>query len=209
MADHDAFIDALSATARPVKPVRPSGVRVAGWMAAALPCGAIVALFLSRSVTDWSQPGWLWAALELCLSLGLGALSVFTAFDTAIAGRKSLGWPVFALVATAWLASGLMTVAHGGDPIGRLGGGTFCYGFMVLVSLPMIPLLVAGLRRTRTLYPVRSLALGGMGVACMTMTLLSLCHPVEGDLVDFVMHILAGVTIVGVTVVLGQRFVGV
>jgi len=43
----------------------------------------------------------------------------------------------------------------------------------------------------------------------MTAALLALCHPPTGDLTDFLMHLVAGVTIVATTVVLGRKWVAV
>jgi hypothetical protein len=40
---------------------------------------------------------------------------------------------------------------------------------MVTVSVPMVALVIGYLRRTRTLNPLRSLALSGIGVAAMAL----------------------------------------
>jgi hypothetical protein len=40
--------------------------------------------------------------------------------------------------------------------------GTNCYLFMVVVSVPMMAIVIGYLRRTRTLFPARSLAAAGL-----------------------------------------------
>jgi hypothetical protein len=65
---------------------------------------------------------------------------------------------------------------------------------MVVVSVPMMAIVIGYLRRTRTLFPARSLAAAGAGVACMALTLLALCHPTHVSALDFLMHISATAT---------------
>jgi len=50
---------------------------------------------------------------------------------------------------------------------------------------------------------LRTLAAAGAGVACMALTLLSLCHPVEVHPLDFLLHVAAGITIILGTILLG------
>jgi hypothetical protein len=109
----------------------------------------------------------------------------------------------------AWLAASVMSIAASPEPVGRIGSGTYCYSFMVLASLPMIPLAIAALRRTRALRPGRTLAVAGLGIAFMTSGLLMLCHSVDEQMVDFMMHLAAAGTIVAATVRLGWRWVQV
>jgi hypothetical protein len=82
-----------------------------------------------------------------------------------------------------------------------------CYVFMMAVSAPMMVLVIGYLRRTRALYPLRTLAVAGAGVACMALTLLSFCHPVEVHPVDFLLHVAAVVTIVLGTMGVGWKWV--
>jgi hypothetical protein len=78
---------------------------------------------------------------------------------------------------------------------------------MVVVSVPMMAIVIGYLRRTRTLFPARSLAAAGAGVACMALTLLALCHPTHVSALDFLMHISATATIVLGTMALGYKWV--
>ncbi len=78
---------------------------------------------------------------------------------------------------------------------------------MVTVSTPMVLIVIAYLRRTRTLFPARSLAAAGAGVACMALTLLALCHPTHISLADLMLHIAAFSTIMLATIALGYKWV--
>ncbi len=209
MADHDALIDALTATAEPVRRPLPTVWRVVIWTALALPFGAVVALAVQPHPTDWSRAGAAWAVLELITAFWLGVLAIAAAFDFAIAGRRISAWPWLALALAAWVMAlaGRLSVAP--EPIGRLGMGGYCYTFMLLAGAPMAVLAVAALRRTRAIHPGRALALAGLGSTFLALTLLTLCHPTEGRLIDELMHMAAGATLVAVTVLLGRPWVRV
>ena len=209
MGNHDGLIETLSRSATPVKRPLPTAVRVAVWTALALPCGALMTVGLQSGLTNWSQPGAAWALVALVLSFVLGALGLATAFDLGIPGRKVVGWQGFVPLIVAWLIASAMSIVINPDPIGRWGEGSHCYGFMTLAGAPMIVLAIVALRRTRALAPGKALAVAGLGIAFMTSTLLTLCHPIEGQLADFLMHLAAAGTIVAVIVVFGRRWVAV
>ncbi len=209
MSDHDRLIDTLSQTAGPVRRPLPTTLRAALWIALALPCGVAATSLLHHGRVDWSQPGAVWPMIALVLSFVLGALGIATAFDLGIAGRRAATWKLFLPLIGAWLAASLVEILISPNPIGHFGSGTFCYSFMTLASVPMIPLAVLALRRTRALDPDKALAVAGMGVAFMTSTLLTLCHSINAQLVDFLMHLAAAATIVVATVVVGRRWVAV
>lgn len=207
MADHDQLIEQLSRAIAPVKRPWKPGWRVMTWVAMALPCGAIVSLLVHRTVTDWSQDGAQWVILQLMLTFVVGTLAVRNAFLMSIAGQPSLGWKWFTPLIGVWLAITLVNMRlHHVHTVSST-EGTNCYLFMVVVSIPMMAMVIGYLRRTRTLFPVRSLAAAGAGVACMALTLLALCHPAHISALDFLMHIAATATIVLGTVVVGYRWV--
>lgn len=207
MADHDQLIEQLSRAIAPVKRPWKPGWRVMAWVAMALPCGAIVSLLVHRTVTDWSQDGAQWVILQLMLTFVAGTLAVRNAFLMSIAGQPSLGWKWFTPLIGVWLAITMVNMRlHHVHTVSST-EGTNCYLFMVVVSIPMMAMVIGYLRRTRTLFPVRSLATAGAGVACMALTLLALCHPTHISALDFLMHIAATATIVLGTVVVGYRWV--
>ena len=208
MTRHNALIEALGRSARPVR--RPPGVdrRVLMWTLFALPCGALFGLLVPRESTDWTQAGVTLAALQLGLAFITGLLAVRNAFIMSIAGRRPLGWRAFAPLLVMWGATLLFSLGHA--PQHAAGSDeTRCYTFMVTVSVPMAALAIAWLRKTRSLTPLRSLATAGSGVGCMAVTLLSFCHPVHLHAWDLVSHAAAFATIIAATVLLGWRWVAI
>ncbi|ADU71638.1 NrsF family protein [Pantoea sp. At-9b] len=208
MTDHNVLIEKLSQAAQPVKRPLPTGWRVAAWLAAALPCGVLASLLVQRSLTDWSQPGAHWAMVQLALAFVLGTLAIRNAFTMSIAGRRSLSWKALLPLGLLWLALSILSIPRVEAPL-HVGDGTNCYTFLLVVSTPMMVMMIASLRRTRTLHPVRSLAMAGFGVACMAVTLLAFCHPVHLHQADFFMHLAAIVSIVALTVLVGKRWVAI
>ncbi|HGM5488945.1 TPA: DUF1109 domain-containing protein [Serratia fonticola] len=206
MESHEALIEKLGRSAVPVKRAAPVCWRVASWVLLALPAGALASLLLQRTATDWSQPGAVWAMMQLGLAFTLGLLAITAAFTLSIAGRRPLKMRWLLTLATVWLGSVLVNLGHPPLSVSSL-HDTHCYTFMVTVSVPMMALVIGYLRHTRTLNPLRSLVLSGTGVAAMALTLLTFCHPVHVHLEDFLMHLAAIATIVGATVALGWRWV--
>ena len=208
MADHNLLIAKLSQDASPIRRPWASNRRVVAWLLMALPCGWLSSLVFQRVATDWTQSGAILAAFQLILAFVMGTLAIRNAFLLSIAGRKLLGWKGFAPLIALWLGGVVLSLgrthaqAHHPDEVN-------CYLFMMAVSTPMVAIVIAYLRRTRTLFPLRTLAIAGAGVSCMALTLLSFCHPVEVHPLDFLLHVAAGVTIVAATMAIGWRWVRV
>lgn len=208
MKDHDLLIERLSQSARPVKRPLPPGWRVLVWASLALPCGAVAGLLARRALTDWSQSGALWAGIQLTLSLLMSVLAMRSAFTMSIAGRRGTGWKAFLPLTAIWLAVSLVNMPT--DKLSTsIAEGSGCYLFLVMVSAPMAAIMIAIMRRTLSLYPVRSLAMAGFGVSWMAMSLLAFCHPVHFHLHDLAMHLAASMTTVALTVVAGRRWVAI
>ncbi|MDO6408787.1 NrsF family protein [Pantoea phytobeneficialis] len=208
MTDHNLLIEKLSQAAQPVKRPLPTRWRVLVWLAIAWPCGVLASLLVQRSLTDWSQPGAHWAMVQLALAFLLGWLAISSAFNMSIAGRRSISWKALLPLGLLWLALSILNIPRVEPPL-HVGDGTNCYTFLLVVSTPMMVMMIASLRRTRALNPVRSLAMAGFGVACMAVTLLAFCHPVHLHKVDFFMHLAAIASIVVLTVLVGKRWVAI
>lgn len=209
MRNHDQLIDQLSDSAQPVRRTWPTLWRVVVWIVTVLPCGALSSWAWHSRYTDWSQAGALPAMIALLLSFILGISAIAGAFRLSIAGLRppDMRWPL--LLALVWLALNLgnMSLSQSSAGAGRLGEGIHCYLFMLSASLPMIMISVISLYRTRSLRPVKSLALAGCSIAFMSSMLLSLCHDTHLHLIDFMMHLAAGLTIVLLTVLTGRRWI--
>jgi hypothetical protein len=207
MNDIDTLIERLCREAHPVRRSAAPWVRAAGWMLVALPCGLMASLLMPRGRPDWFAPGALWAGLWILASFCLAALATATAFTLSIAGRRVRHWRWLGALTLAWLLIGLIGVTGSADPLGHIGDGKYCYTFMMVAGTPMSVVMVAALRRTRSLHPARSLGLAGLAIAAMSQLLLGFCHPVAGELVDLAMHFAAAITLVAVTVLCGRRWV--
>ncbi|WP_058973167.1 NrsF family protein [Type-D symbiont of Plautia stali] len=206
MNNHDLLIEKLGREMQPVKPTLRTGWRVLMWLALALPCGIAASLLVERTLTDWSQPGAMRAIVQLVLAFILGLLAIRSAFNMSIAGRQSNSWKVLLPLGMLWLGLSLSSIPHAViEPHDN--DSARCFTFLLVVSTPMMVLMIASLRRTRALHPVRSLAMAGLGVACMAVTMLAFCHPVHLHAMDFLMHLAAIVVIVAMTVLLGKRWV--
>ena len=145
----------------------------------------------------------------LLLALVIAGSSVAAAFTLSIAGRKPVSLYGLLLLAGLWLTLNLFNLSASVPPAGagRLGEGIHCYLFMLSASLPMMLFSVIALQRTRCLHPAKSLALAGCGSAFSSSMLLSLCHDTHLHLIDFSMHLAAGLTIVALTMIVGRRWV--
>lgn len=207
MNKHDVLIERLCRDAHPVKRTAPPWRRAAGWMLVALPCGFLASLILPQARPDWSSPGALWAGLWVVASFCLGMLAIGTAFALSIAGQRIRHWRGLAALTATWLLIGLAGVTNSMDKVGHVGDGVYCYAFLMVVGLPMVAIMVASIRRTRSLHPVRSLAVAGLGIAATSQMLLGLCHPVAGQLFDLAMHLAATITLVAFTSLAGRRWV--
>lgn len=206
MTDHDLLIEKLGRGIRPVKRLRPTGWRVLAWLAAALPCAIAASFLVQRSPTDWSQPGAPWAVVQLLLAFLLGTLAILSAFNMSIAGRRHLSWKALLPIGVMWLGLSISSIPHQ-PPLTADNDSVPCFIFLLVVSTPMMALMIASLRRSRSLHPVRSLAMAGLGIACLAVSLLAFCHPVHLHALDFVTHLAAIATIVALTVIVGRRWV--
>lgn len=209
MRNHDPFIKQLSESAQPVRRTWPTGWRVTGWVATVLPCGALSSWAWHSRYTDWSQPGALLAMTALLLSFVLGVSAIAAAFTLSIAGRKPPEARWLVLLGLVWLVLNLgnMSFSQPAAGAGRFGEGIHCYLFMLSASLPMMVISVVSLSRTRSLSPEKSLLLAGCGIAFMSSVLLSLCHSTHLHMIDFSMHLAAGMTIILLTVLTGRRWI--
>ncbi|MFG1172574.1 NrsF family protein [Erwiniaceae bacterium CAU 1747] len=206
MTDHNALIEKLGREIKPVRRLWPTGLRVLIWLFVALPCAVAASFLVPRGLTDWSQPGAKLAMIQIALALLLGTLAIRIAFTLSIAGRRSLKGKALLPIALMWFGLSVINM-QGHGAILNDHDSTRCFTFLMVVSAPMILLMIISLRRSRSLYPVRSLAMAGMGIASLAVSLLAFCHPVHLHVLDFMMHLAAIVAIVALTILTGKRWV--
>lgn len=208
MTNHDALIKNLERKLKPVTRSGKPGRRVINWLTMAVPGAAVASLLVQRGATDWTQEGAIVAFIQLLLSFTIGALAVRYAFTLSIAGRQSRAWMALIPLVLLWLALSLWSLTTHELSV-HAEHSTNCFTFLMVVSSPMIVLMIASLRRTRSVYPIRSLAVAGLGIASLAVSMLTLCHPVEIHPSDFFMHLTAAAAIMGLTVLAGRRWIGI
>lgn len=206
MTDHRKLIAGLSRDIAPVRRPLPRLWRLISWLLIALPCGALMSLLSARPLTDWSQPGAQWALLQLGFCLLAGLFAMLQAFTLSIAGRRKLSWKWLLPLAAGWMVAVLMGQASAALPVAEHDASS-CYRFMLTVSVPMVLVTLLYLRRTRTLYPLQSLTAAGVGIACMALALLVLCHPIHQHPLDLLLHVAAFISIIALTIVSGRWLV--
>jgi len=207
MVDHDTLIDALCEEAAPVRRVAPAWHRALVWGPVALALGYLATNLVHRTATDWHAPLAGIAAANIGLSLALGLAAFAAALSISIAGgiARVKGWLLAIL--GGWLALSAYSIGISDQPAGHLGEGSYCFTFVVIAGIPMVAVAVLALRRTRSLRPVRSLGLAGMGIAFLSFGLLAFCHPVALSAVDFIGHLAAGLFLAGMTIAVGLKAV--
>ncbi|WKX26422.1 NrsF family protein [Tatumella ptyseos] len=203
MSDHQQLIKQLSHEMQPVNPLAPTGSRILRWIAVALPLAIVSSVVVHRGLTNWTQPGAGLAIAQLVLAVTIGIAAVWNALTLLIPGRHTIPTVRFVLAGGLWLLLNIMSIpAH--PPAPTHDHGTFCYLFLMVVSTPMVITLLWTLRQSGGLYSQKSLLMAGISVAAWSVSLLSLCHPVQQDRMDFTLHIAAVATIIGITIVIGR-----
>jgi len=209
----EQLIQELVSGLQPVRRLRSPELRAAWWLAAV---AVLIGLAL-LGFADWARVMQRMAmpriALE-CTAAGLTGISaIFAAFLLSVPGHSprwtALPLPAFVL----WLAtSGLGCLRNGWSlhgPGGFAGDSPHCFGFIVVVSVPLSIGLFAVLRRARPIAPLPVAALGTLGVAALADFVLEFFHPFDVTVIDLALH-LAGIAVVmGAGIALKHRLLAV
>ncbi len=203
------LIELLATGAKPVRRLRPPLVRAASWlMLAALLFGLLAVAHGTR--TDLAQqlarPDF---ALGLAASLATGILAAVAAFFLSLPDR-SRAWallPVPALL--VWISTisyGCLThwVDVGPDGV-RMGEAARCFATLLVTSLPLSLGLFVMLRYAAWLRPTAVTLTGGLAVAAMAATALSLFHNLDATIMVLMWNFGVTVVIVGISYLLGRR----
>ena len=209
---HERLIHDLAADLRPVRRLRPPGLRALAWLAAVGAAGAGLA-----SISDLGAVRDRLAAapdmwLALAGSAATAALAALAAFQLGLPDRRP-AWALLPLpAALLWLgASGLGClrgrVLPGVHPA-SLGDAMDCLAFILGLSMPLSALLVLMLRRAATLEPGLTAAMAGLASAAAAATLLALVHPFDASVTDLVVHAVTVLAVVAANRAWGGRLLG-
>ena len=202
------LIDILVECATPVRRLRPPLVRAGLWLAFA---GLILALVaIGHGVrTDLAarlhEPTF---AASIAAALATGILAAMAAFAISLPDR-SRWWLLLPLPALAvWIATigyGCFVdwVSVGPDGI-RLGEELRCLALLVLTSVPLAIALAAMLRYAALLRGGAVAMMGGLAVAAITATALSLFHDHDATVMILVWNLGTTALITGVGSLCGR-----
>ncbi len=200
------LIDQLSASAVPVRRLRPPLLRAAQWL---LLAGLIVALLalLHGARPDLAlhlhQPTFVAA---LAGSFLTGVLAAIAAFHLSLPDRSRLWLLLPAPAVVLWLTTigyGCLTNWVRIEPGGiRLGSTLECFVTLLVTSVPLSAVLFAMLRHAEQLHPTMVGMMGGLAIAGMAATALSLLHPLDAT----IMVLLWNLGTAALIVVLGGVF---
>jgi hypothetical protein len=203
------LIDILVECATPVRRLRPPLVRAGLWLAFA---GLILALVaIGHGVrTDLAarlhEPTF---AASIAAALATGILAAMAAFAISLPDR-SRWWLLLPLPALAvWIATigyGCFVdwVSIGPDGI-RLGEELPCLALLVLTGVPLAIALAAMLRHAALLRGGAVAMVGGLAVAAITATALSLVHDHDASVMILVWNLGTAALITGAGCLFGRR----
>jgi hypothetical protein len=203
------LIDALVECATPVRRLRPPLVRAVLWLAFA---GLILALLAighgvrADLAERLHEPMF---AVSIAAALATGILAAMAAFAISLPDR-SRWWLVLPLPALGmWIATigyGCFAdwVSIGPDGI-RLGEELRCVVLLLLTSVPLAIALAAMLRYAALLRGGAVAMMGGLAVAAITATALSLLHNHDATVMILVWNLGTAALITSVGSLFGRR----
>ena len=206
------LIDALVECATPVQRLRPPLLRAALWLVFA---GLVLALLAighgvrADLAEHLRQPAF---ATSIAAALVTGILSAVAAFAISLPDRSRwwLVLPMPALVAwTATIGYGCFAdwVSIGPDGV-RFGETLRCFATLVLTSVPLAIALAVMLRYAALLRAGAVAMMGGLAVAAVTSTALSLFHDLDATAMILVWNLGTAVLITGASSLFGRRIFG-
>ncbi len=206
------LIDALVACATPVRRLRPPLVRAMVWLAFAGLVLALVAIghgLRPDLVLRFHQPVF---AISAVAALATGILAAMAAFTISLPDR-SRWWLALPMPALAvWISTigyGCLSdwVSIGPEGV-RLGDEMRCFALLVLTSVPLSVALAVMLRYAAMLRAGAVAMTGGLAIAAITATALSLFHDHDATAMILVWNLGTAALITGVASVFGRRVFG-
>jgi hypothetical protein len=206
------LIDALVASATPVRRLRPPLVRAMLWLAFA---GLVLALVTVEHglradlMLRLHQPTF---AISTAAALATGVLSAIAAFVISLPDR-SRWWLVLPMpTLAAWISTigyGCLTdwVSVGPEGV-RFGEELRCFAIFVLTSVPLTLALAVMLRYAAMLRAGAVAMTGSLAIAAITATALSLFHDHDATAIILVWNLGTAALITGIAGLFGRRIFG-
>jgi len=203
------LIESLVAGAKPVRRLRPPAARAALWL---LFAAAIVSLLaISHDVRPdlaprLRQPEFV---IGIAASLATGVLAAIASFLVSMPDRSRM-WLLLPLPALfVWLSTlgyGCLTnwvsLQPGSLPLGDEAG---CFALLVLTGVPLSLVMLIMLRHAALLGPTRVGISGGLAVAAVTATALSIFHNHDASAMILIWNLGTAALLVGLGGAFGRR----
>jgi hypothetical protein len=203
------LIESLVANAGPVRRLRPPVARAAGWLLFAALMLALLAV--SHDVRPdlalrLRQPEFV---IGVAASLATGVLAAIASFLLSIPDR-SRAWLLLPLPALfVWVSTlgygcliNWVSLQPGSVPFGEEAG---CFALLVLTGVPLSLAMLIMLRHAALLAPTRVAISGGLAVAAVTATALSIFHDHDASAIILIWNFGTAVLLVALGGAFGSR----
>ena len=202
------LIDSLVANAAPVRRLRPPVARAVGWLLFAALMLALLAV--SHEVRPdlalrLRQPEFV---IGVVASLATGVLAAIASFIASIPDRSRwlLLLPVPALfVWVSTIGYGCLVNWVSLSPSLALGDEAGCFALLVLTGVPLSLAMLIMLRHAALLAPTSVAISGGLAVAAVTATALSIFHKHDASAIILIWNFGTAVLLVALGGVFGSR----
>ncbi|MGH8255822.1 MAG: NrsF family protein, partial [Steroidobacteraceae bacterium] len=202
------LIDALATDLTPVRRLRPPLVRTAGWL---LLAALVLALLAAAQGIRPDLAQRLHEPIfvtNIGATLATGILAAAAAFIVSLPGRSRWWLLLPAPTLIAWLATigyQCLTRWVSLDASGiTLGETARCFATLVLTGLPLSLALLIMLRYAAPLRPTAVTLIGGLAVAGITATALTLFHDMDATVMILIWNLGTALLIIGLGGVLGR-----
>lgn len=206
----DAVVARLAADLRPVRRLPAPPIRAAAWIGLMAAMAAALSAFCDlpalRDRLAAAPDMW----LAVAGSTATAMLAALAAFELSVPGR-SPRWallPMPTLLLWAW-ASGLGCLRTWGAPnpsaLGPVGEAGHCLTHILMMSVPLMAVMMAMVRRACPLRPNITALVSGLAVAAASATLLNFDHPYDASATDLLAHLLAVLLVIAANQLVARR----